>query len=326
MAKKIGPPTQPESVNFHGMISAAPVMHRFFELVTRVAKTDSSVLIRGETGTGKELVARAIHVLSHRRPNPFIAVNCALLSPELASSELFGHAKGSFTGAAGEHKGYFEDCHKGTLFLDEVAELPLSAQSRLLRAIQERQITRVGSTKSRPIDVRILSATHKALRREVKSGEFREDLMYRLRVVPIFLPRLVDRTGDIELLLWRFIDEFNQAGGRQITSISASARDAVLNYGWPGNIRELRNNVENAFAIGVGTTLELADLTPELRGEAPPADHEFGTKVSSAKEMERRRIIEVLDTCSGNKGEAAKRLGMSRSTLWRKMLILGIAD
>lgn len=323
MARKSTSPEK-RTVMFHGMISSSPKMHRFFELITRIARTDSSVLIRGETGTGKELVARAIHDLSRRKIHPFNAVNCAMLSPELVNSELFGHVKGSFTGATSDHKGYFEDSHRGTLFLDEVAELPSSAQSRLLRAVQERQITRVGSTKAKNFDVRILSATHRALRREVTKGTFREDLMYRLRVVPVFLPRLVERGDDIEILAWRFIQEFNGLGLRQITAISPSARDAIMSYSWPGNIRELRNNIENAFAVGEGEILELHDLTPELRGEAPPADDHDASESSSHAAREKQRILAALNLAHGQKGIAADALGMSRSTLWRKIHMLGI--
>ena len=309
---------------FQGMISTSAKMVRFFETVKRVAQTDSAILIRGQSGTGKELVARAIHNLSPRSAKTFNAVNCAVLTPELATSELFGHIKGSFTGAVSDHQGYFEDSHKGTLFLDEVAELPLQAQSRLLRVIQEKTMTRLGSTKARSVDVRILSATHKALRQETRLGQFREDLMYRLRVVPIYLPRLVERGRDIEVLAWRFIDEFNQRATRQVKALSQDARDALLNYEWPGNVRELRNNIENAFAVGIGDVLQLEDLTPELRGEEPfaPGSQELTLDYSKA---ERNRIVAALNAAEGNKGAAADALGMSRSTLWRKMKTMGLS-
>lgn len=310
---------------FQGMISTSAKMAEFFALVRRVAATDSPILVRGETGTGKELVARAIHSLSLRSRHNFGAVNCAMLAPELAGSELFGHTKGSFTGATSHHKGYFEESHKGTLFLDEVAELPLSVQSRLLRALQEKVITPLGATKSKPIDVRILSATHKALRREVRDGKFREDLMYRLRVVPIYLPRLVERGRDIEALAWKFIEEYNRYNLRRVANISAAARNALLSYEWPGNVRELRNNIEYAFAVGEGDTLSIDELTPELRGEEPPGastEDEVKLEVSQA---ERNRIIKALNKAEGHKGEAAESLEMSRSTLWRKMKTLGIS-
>ena len=316
-------PPEIDVISFQGMISASTKMFEFFDLIERVAKTDSSVLIRGETGTGKELAAQAIHQLSKRRTAPFNAVNCAMLNPELVNSELFGHIKGAFTGATSDHKGYFEESHGGTLFLDEVAELPQSAQSRLLRVIQERQITRVGSTKARSVDVRILSATHRALRTEVKAGRFREDLMYRLRVVPIFLPPLIERGPDIEVLCWRFIEEFNARGGRKIVHVAASALDAMMSYSWPGNIRELRNNIEYAFAVGSGDMLTLGDLTPELRGETPRGESPL-PDISTLEDQERQRILAALNKTRGNKGLAAKSLGISRSTLWRKMMTFGI--
>ncbi len=270
-------------------------------------------------------MARAIHNLSSRKSQSFNAVNCATLTPELANSELFGHVKGSFTGAVSDHKGYFEESDRGTLFLDEIAELPLNAQSRLLRVIQEKTYTRLGSTRSRKVDVRILSATHKALRRETKLGHFREDLMYRLRVVPIFLPRLVERGRDIEILAWRFIEEYNQFSVRKINSMTEDARSALLEYQWPGNIRELRNNIENAFAIGDGELLQISDLTPELRGEKPPGDDIHELVALEYVQAERNRIVAALNDAEGNKGHAAKQLGMSRSTLWRKMKTLGIS-
>lgn len=310
--------------SFQGMISSSAKMLDFFELIRRVSATDSPILVRGETGTGKELVARAIHNLSERNLKPFGAVNCAMLAPELAASELFGHKKGSFTGASEDRKGYFEESHGGTLFLDEVAELPLSVQSRLLRALQEKSISPVGSTKTKAIDVRILSATHKALRREVKLGHFREDLMYRLRVVPIFLPRLIERGRDVEVLAWKFIEEFNRYQRRRIVKISAAARDALLSYEWPGNIRELRNNIEFAFAVGQGGTLSLSELTPELRGEEPSGAMEETEVKLEFQNAERAKIIHALNEADGHKGLAAEKLAMSRSTLWRKMKMLGI--
>lgn len=309
---------------FQGMMSSSKKMFDFFDLVKRVSATDSPILVRGETGTGKELVARAIHTLSSRRAQNFEAVNCATLAPELAVSELFGHKKGSFTGATTDHKGYFEASHKGTLFLDEVAELPPSVQSRLLRALQEKTISPLGSTKNKSIDVRILSATHKALRREVKRGQFREDLMYRLRVVPIFIPRLVERGRDVEVLTWKFIEEFNQVNQRQIKNISEDARDALLSYDWPGNIRELRNNIEYAFAVGVGQTLDLDQLTPELRNEEPLGANEDIEAKFDFEQKEKVNIIRALNHAEGNKSMAAESLGISRSTLWRKMKSLGI--
>ena len=310
-----------EAVEFHGMITVAPSMLSLFELIKRVARTDSSVLIRGETGTGKELVAASIHALGHRAEGPFRAVNCATFTAELLASELFGHVRGSFTGAVADRPGLFALADGGTVFLDEVAELPLGLQARLLRVVQERSFVPVGGAESISVNTRILAATNKALRREVSEGRFREDLMYRLRVVPLFLPRLTEREGDVEALFWRFIKEFNRSrGSRTIEGITSAARDAILDYDWPGNVRELRNQVEFAYAIGDGPLFDLDDLTPELRGEGPsvPAGE------MTSEDIERQQIIVALETAGGRKSKAAEILGMSRSTLWRKIRELHI--
>ncbi|MCG8423237.1 MAG: sigma 54-interacting transcriptional regulator [Proteobacteria bacterium] len=307
-----------ELVDFYGIITVAPEMQEFFALVSRVAATESTVLIRGETGTGKELVARAIHKLSGRARRPFRALNCATLTPELLASELFGHVRGAFTGAVRDRRGLFSLADTGTVFLDEVAELPLDIQARLLRVLQEQTFVPLGGTDPITVDVRLISATHQALRRGVTERRFREDLMYRLRVVPIFLPPLRQRSGDIEALAWHFIDQFNQRGGRVVEAIDDPAMAALLAYPWPGNVRELRNVVEYAFAIGVEPVISLADLTPELRGE-PPSD-----EPASPGMAERQRIERALHESGGRKSLAAERLGMSRSTLWRKMRELKI--
>jgi two-component system response regulator AtoC len=303
------------------MITAAPQMRALFELVEKVATTDSSVLIRGESGTGKELVARAIHRLSKRAEGPFRALNCATLTPELLASEMFGHVRGAFTGAVRDRAGLFSLADGGTVFLDEIAEMPVDIQGRLLRVLQERTFTPVGGSDPVEVDVRVLSATNKALRREVAERRFREDLMYRIRVVPLFLPRLVEREGDIEALLWQFIDQFNLEGRRNITAVAEDTLSALLDYEWPGNVRELRNVVEHAFAIGDGDLLVLSDLTPELRGEAPAG----GERAAGPAEEERQRILDALKTANGRKSEAAKLLGISRSTLWRKLRELKIS-
>lgn len=306
-----------KTVNFHGVITSSSQMKDLFETITRVAKTDSSVLLRGESGTGKELFASAIHSISHRRSKPFRALNCASLSKELMHSELFGHIKGAFTGATADHRGLFHDANKGSVFLDEIAEIPLDLQAKLLRVFQERSFNRVGSTKLEHVDVRFISATHTSLRQLVSEGLFREDLMYRIRVVPLFIPRLADRGGDIEVLTWRFIQEFNGLGQRKINEIAKSAREALIEYDWPGNIRELRNNIEHAYAIGTGTTLSLDDLSPELRGISPPSEAEY-------EKLEKKRLIKALERAEGNKGKAAEICNMSRATFWRKCKIYQI--
>ena len=302
-------------VDFHGIKTVSPQMVEMFTLIERIAKSCSTVLVRGETGTGKELIAHALHTLSPRSAQPFRAINCATLSGELLASELFGHVKGAFTGAIRDRTGLFEAADKGTIFLDEIAELPLDIQARLLRVVQERTFTPLGTTDTKTVDVRLISATNKGLRRLVARGLFREDLMYRVRVVPLFLPPLTEREGDIEALLWHFIDDYNARGGRQITAIDAHAMEALLEYRWPGNIRELQNVVEYAFVIGDSEVMSLSDLTPELRGEPPPQE---GDK-KDPRALERARIVDALTKANGRKGKAATALGMSRSTLWRKL-------
>lgn len=305
--------------NFHRILSASDTMRDFFSLIERVARTDSSVLIRGETGTGKELVARAIHELSPRAKGPFRALNCATLTPELLASELFGHVRGAFTGAISDRQGLFALANNGTIFLDEIAELPLDIQARLLRVLQERTFIPLGGTESVTVNVRVLSATHQPLRELVEARRFREDLMYRIRVVPLYLPRLAERDGDIEALLWHFIDEFNAKSERKIDGVAEDAMLAMLHYSWPGNVRELRNVVENAFAIGDGATMRLEDLTPELRGEGPRMLHPDEHELPTYDHDERRRILRALTEAGGRRDAAAEALGISRSTLWRKM-------
>lgn len=302
---------QQDLTNFHGIYTSDKQMKKLFELVTRVAKTDSSVLFRGETGTGKELFASAVHALSARHQAPFKALNCATLSGELMHSELFGHVKGAFTGAVNDHSGLFHAAQGGTIFLDELAEIPLDLQAKLLRVFQDKAFQKVGSTRLESVDIRFVSATHASLRKMVEDGNFREDLMYRIRVVPVFLPRLADRGRDPEHLARHFIQEFNQQGFRQIESISPKAIDAILNYSWPGNIRELRNNIEHAFAVGEGPVLVQEDLTPELRGLSYTQDLEF-------EKVESKRLLQALVESNGHKGKAAETLKMSRATFWRK--------
>jgi transcriptional regulator with PAS, ATPase and Fis domain len=303
--------------SFHGLYTAAPEMQPVFRLVERVARTDCTVLVRGETGSGKELVARAIHARSARAGRPFHAVNCATLSPTLLESELFGHVRGAFTGAVTNKEGLFKAADGGTLLLDEVAEMPLDIQARLLRVLEERTFVPVGSTVPQTVDVRLISATHRALRREVEAGRFRDDLRYRIRVVPLFLPPLRERTGDVEALTWHFIDHFNRLGYRHIDALHRDALTALLSYPWPGNIRELRNVIEHAFIVGDGNVLQVADLTPELRGEPPPADPSVTAPLD--RETERQQIVGALLKHHGRKAETARELGMSRSTLWRKL-------
>lgn len=332
MAKKLLQRPNFDLVEFYGMVTVSSKMLSLFETLRRIAQTDSAILVRGQSGTGKELVANAVHKLSRRSAGPFCAINCATLAPELMASELFGHAKGAFTGAVSNHHGLFAAANKGTLFLDEIAELSLPVQSRLLRVIQEKSFLPLGSTQVKNVDVRIISATHKALRKAVQEGSFREDLMYRIRVVPVFLPPLSARGRDIEVLLWRFIDEFNTVSRRKIDTVESSVMEAVNDYSWPGNVRELRNNVEYAFAIGEGPCLTLNDLMPEIRGETFEPDlskddnYLFNRKdnLSFWQRQQLSEILKALEQSSGNRKKAADLLGMSRSTLWRKLKELGL--
>jgi two-component system response regulator AtoC len=311
------------------MLTVSDQMREFFELVRRVARTNAPALIRGQTGTGKELVANAIHRLSGRADGLFEVLNCATLTPDLLASRLFGHVKGAFTGAVRDREGLFKRADRGTIFLDEIAEVPLDLQAKLLRVLEEETFTPVGQTESVEVDVRVVSATHVSLREAVDRGVFREDLMYRIRVVPLFLPPLADRDGDIDLLTWHFIDEFSDEAERDIEGISEGAMEAIMSYGWPGNVRELRNVVRRALIIGSEVTIQLRDLTPELRGETIDADRSAsalpGDTSSTERDLERRRLLDALDQAAGRKQEAADALGISRTTLWRKLNEHGIS-
>ncbi len=310
-----------ELIEFHGMVTVAPEMLALFRLLERVAKTEASVLLRGETGTGKELAAHALHKLSLRSSGPFQPINCATLMPELAASELFGHVKGAFTGAISERAGLFALGDGGTVFLDEVAELSLDIQARLLRVVQERKFVPVGGVTARSTNIRLLAATHKSLRQEVEQRRFREDLMYRIRVVPVFIPPLSERTGDVEALIWHFIDRFNAQSGRTVDGVTEAAMVLLREYSWPGNIRELLNVIEYVFAVGEGNIIDPSELPPELRGEQLQS-----RSSGSAEDDERARIREALRESRGQRSHAAELLGISRSTLWRRMRELSLLD
>ncbi len=311
------------SQNFHGILSRSPAMRDVFQIIVNAAETEATVLVRGESGAGKELVAKAIHDLSARHSAPFLAINCAALSSNLLESELFGHVRGAFTGAIKDHSGLFQRAHGGTLFLDEVAELPLELQAKLLRVIQERNYIPVGGDRSIDVDVRIVAATHRSLREEVKSGRFREDLMYRLRVVPIFIPPLRERREDISLLIWHFIQQHNTANFRKIEKIEPQAMRVLLDYLWPGNIRELHNVVEYAFAVGRGATLRLSELPPEFR-EPRVVNQQIRQSVPLSAEEETAAIRQALEQSKGMVTTAARLLGMSRATFWRKRKLYGV--
>lgn len=311
-----------ESKAFGPLIGATETIKNVYNLIETVAQYDTSVLICGETGTGKELAARAVHQFSPRSEGPFVPVACSALTSSLLESELFGHEKGAFTGAATERKGRFELAEGGTLFLDEVGTLALDVQVKLLRALQERVIERVGGGKPIPVNVRIISATNRNLLHLVAKGEFREDLYYRLKVLQIDLPPLRERKLDIPLLAEHFINKFNHLYNRGIIGISSKAKEALMNYLWPGNVRELENAIEHALVLAPGKMIELDYLPPEIRhmkmnGTPPPP-----TTIDLPAEEE--KIRRALAAYHGNVSKAAKSLEMHRSTLWRKMKEFGI--
>ncbi|MCC6559487.1 MAG: sigma 54-interacting transcriptional regulator [Polyangiaceae bacterium] len=321
-------------VLFHGMWTQDAGMKQVFRIVERVADSDVTVLVRGETGSGKELVASALHALSPRRRGPFRALNCAALPANLLESELFGHARGAFTGATRDAPGHIQLAEGGTLFLDEVAELPLELQAKLLRVLEVRAVIPVGAREPIPVDVRVISATHRPLRKEVEAGRFRADLMYRLRVIPIFLPPLRARPGDVMLLCAKLMDDLNTRRRRRIESVAPAAERALASYDWPGNVRELKNVLEYAYAIGEGPVLALSDLPPEIvepalsreevQGAPPPRGSGLAEDAEAAEEA--ARILRALERSAGNRERAAQILGTSRVTLWRRMKALGLLD
>ena len=324
-------PLQNEAEELHGILTCSPKMKKLFRQIKAVAKTDVPVLARGESGTGKELLAKAIHLESSRANKPFIAVNCSAIPQNLIEAELFGHKKGAFTGAYQDRKGLFEQADGGSLFLDEIAELPLSIQAKLLRVLETQEFQRVGSEKTIKVNVRIITATHKSLRGEVVKGTFRQDLMYRLRVVPLFLPPLKERVEDIEFLLWHFINQGQEKGARKINQISPAALAILKEHSWPGNVRELRNIIDYALAIGWGDNIQIQDLPPEFNEKQPektksPSIHREPSKppISKAFYSEEERIREALQLSNGHLGQAAEFLGISRPTLWRKRKKYGL--
>jgi len=309
----------------------SPAMEKVYRLVRQAAKANANVLVEGPSGTGKELVAKALHDLSPRASGPFVAVECAALSPTLIESELFGHEKGSFTGADRQKIGKFEAADGGTLFLDEITEIDLATQVKLLRVLESRRIQRVGGNADIPVDFRLVAATNRNLAEYVREGKFREDLYYRLNVIDIHLPPLKERPGDIALLVSRFIKEFSKENGGSVTGIDARAMKALEDYAWPGNVRQLRNVVEKMVVLSSGGKLTIDDVPLEVaapQGAAPqtpiPATSTMPPSVapSSATTLavtEKDAILRTLAECGNNKSKAAIRLGISRRTLHRKL-------
>jgi DNA-binding NtrC family response regulator len=307
-----------ETPRVHGLVGRSRAMQLVFKQIADVALVDATVLIEGETGTGKELVARAIHAASPRSGRDCVAVNCAGLAESLLSSQLFGHRRGAFTGAVADQVGFFEAAHGGTLFFDEVGDMPPGVQASVLRALQEREIIRVGDSKARPVDVRVIAATHRNLAEEVAAGRFREDLFYRLRVARIALPPLRDRPEDVPLLAAAFLDELGRRDGRSVGDISAEAMQLLMEHRWPGNVRELRGVIESAVITCKKPVMTALDLPPEIVGGAG------GAGDLAVDAGEKSRILAALDRTHGNRAAAARLLGIGRTTLYRKLSALGL--
>ena len=312
-----------ENSGFGGLLGTSPAMQDMLDQIRRAAPFKSTVLITGESGTGKELVARAIHALSPCKDGPFLAVNCSALPHELVESQLFGHEKGAFTGAASMHRGFFEAADGGTLFLDEVGDLPLEAQAKLLRVLEERQVTRLGSTRSLPVDVRLLAATNTHLQEGMRQGRFRQDLYYRLDVLAISLPPLRQRRADIPLLIRIFLDSFGRDNSLPPREIAADAVDCLAAYAWPGNVRELKNICERLAIMTRNQTIQVSDLPASIRqqDEAAPSFFSEAPAISplNIEEIERATIHRAMAQTRGNRTQAAELLGISLRTLQRKL-------
>lgn len=300
------------------MIGNSDKMKDLMDTIAQVSSSKASVLVTGESGVGKELVADAIHQLSPRRNKPFIKVHCAALTESLLESELFGHEKGAFTGAVSTKKGRFELANGGTIFLDEIGEINLSTQIKILRVLQERQFERVGGEKTITVDVRVVTATNKDLQKEIEKGNFREDLFYRLNVVHLNVPTLKERKDDLPLLMTSFLEQINEENGKNVKGFTEAAKYALFSYDWPGNIRELRNCVEAAVVLTRNELIDVEDLPTQVRklGESPPISVDIGTTLA---ESEKKLILATLSSVKGNKTKAAEILQIGRKTLHRKI-------
>jgi len=297
-----------------GMLGASREMNRVYRLIGKVAPLDCPVVILGESGTGKELAARAIHRLSPRRGAPIVSFNCGGFSQQLIANELFGHEKGAFTGAFSSKIGLLETADHGTVFLDEIAEMPLDMQVKLLRVLQEGQVYRVGANRPVHLDIRILAASNRDIQEEVRQGRFREDLFFRLNVMTLSLPRLVDREGDLWLLADHFLHRYCRACRKEIKGFSSLAREAMARYDFPGNVRELENIVARAVTLAEGSEIHVNDLPPSVTGGRSAED-----PLKSLEELEKEHIVRVLEVVRGRRDQAAEILGITRSTLWRKI-------
>jgi DNA-binding NtrC family response regulator len=310
-----------QEYSFHQILGKSKPMQAVFDLIRRVSDSPTNVLITGESGTGKELVARAIHYNSDRRDAAFVPVNCAAIPEQLLESELFGHMRGAFTDAKTDKRGLFEEASKGTLFLDEISELPLTLQAKLLRAIQEKEIRRVGATRASPVDVRIIAATNLKLAEEVQQKRFREDLYYRLNVIEVKLPTLRERREDIPLLVEAFLRKCAESRGKPVKAAGEAALAMLMDYAWPGNVRELENVIERAVTLTRGEKIVPEDLPPAVqgaRGDRRILD-EAAERTLPLHEMEKEYIAKILQKTGGNKYQAAQLLGIDRKTLYRKL-------
>jgi DNA-binding NtrC family response regulator len=322
------------SGSFQGLIGTSPALREVQRLVRRAAPTDATVLITGESGTGKEVVARALHAESRRASGPFVALNCSALPGDLVEGELFGHVKGAFTGADRDREGLFEAAGGGTLFLDEIGDLAAPAQAKLLRALEERRITRVGSARAVPVDVRVVAATHRPLERMAAGGAFREDLLYRLRVIELHLPPLRERREDVPAIAVHFLAEFAARYGRPVRPLTDAARRALLAHDWPGNVRELRNALERAVVLAEGDAIEPADLPPGLDARSAPLNPVDAAlaglpwaeaRARALDAWERDFLAAALERHGGNVSRTAHALGLHRQSLQKRLRQIGLS-
>ncbi|MFG1360174.1 MULTISPECIES: sigma-54-dependent transcriptional regulator [Xanthobacter] len=323
---RLGDLLQPASTADAGLLGISPAIRQVEALLCRVARLSSNVLVTGETGTGKDVAARFLHAQSGRATSPFVAVNCAAIPADLMESELFGHERGAFTGAAQRHLGYVERAGEGTLFLDEIGELRLDLQAKLLRLIEGRTFQRVGGEREIAFRGRIVCATNADLAQRVANGQFREDLLYRINVVSIRLPPLREHPDDIPWLMERFFAEFGTRPGTSLKGIGALAEEAALLHPWPGNARELRNRMERAVALALGPWLMPGDLFPEHAGESNGASTRIGSLEAARQDAEKRHILRALAATGGELSAAARLLAVGRTTLWEKMRRLGLSN
>lgn len=310
---------------FHGMVGISAPMQQVYSLINNAADSDAPIIIHGESGTGKELVAKAVHEISSRRNFPYVKVNCAALNESLLESELFGHVKGAFTNAIHDRKGRFEAAEKGCIFLDEIGDLPLATQVKLLRVLEEKVIERVGDNRPVPIDVRIISATNKDLMKMVREETFREDFFYRINVIPIHIPPVRERDGDILLLAESFFRHLLLKTEKKIKGISSGAMDMLMQYDWPGNVRELRSTFEYAFVTCQGESVRPEDLPPVIQNSSGRGQTMAPAQpLSEKKKLQKQELLEVLSAVDGNKKRTAEILGVSRVTIWNRMNRFGI--